>query len=650
MKVLLLSFVMTFCLFAQTLQVFQNLEEATNRIPNLKNKPHMKLIRDNSFFQPDIMIFKDLETKNEVWSLSREECKDIASTEKRCAWSCNGQYIGLMGDMAYYDYNEEQVITKFWGSHISNADGSKRRRLWSNFDGIYFTPTTKFSNWDQKKGNVIYYTKMDNLMKITIGETDKENKAEIVYKFNNTAPREIMDFSDDNYMCIEQQAISPMMYIFNLNKTSKDKGFCLTRPLEGVTHSGGTSFNRAKHIISGGYDDYTGHSVKSFSFKFDDYAMQDAPPATNSYPGLSVNHGGSGPPDGRRGFSGTYNKVWGIYLQRAGKAPIKMAETQDGHATWCGHDPEWFFYCAGEGDHKVKDLHLERRLSAFNYDGKTIKVICTPFDRRRGDGFDYDGIPRPHQSPDATKSWFHSSMLNRSDKMTASYIAVFRKPYPPDSLTAKLSGKDVEISWVPNKLSYEVKGYHVYASRDEGKTYAEITDTAVTGNSFKDKDAKQGKTYIYFVTAEEWSGLESDKSSKAIKVEVTEKEAKVIEPPKEEKKPGAVKETKKQEVSSSISGWDKTPPAKITNFKVMLDKDGYQVLNWDKSPAKDLRYYNIYASAAEKPKVCQERLIVSPPKSETNYIDWMAGKDKAYHYAIIAIDRQGNESEPVYSE
>src|SRR5690606_13951900 len=43
----------------------------------------------------------------------------------------------------------------------------------------------------------------------------------------------------------------------------------------------------------------------------------------------------------------------------------------------------------------------------------------------------YTSIPRPLLSRDATKVWFHSSMLMPTTDWTGIYVAVLRRPDPP---------------------------------------------------------------------------------------------------------------------------------------------------------------------------------------------------------------------------
>ena len=234
-------------------------------------------------------------------------------------------------------------------------------------------------------------------------------------------------------------------------------------------------------------------------------------------------------------------------------------------------------------------------------------------------------------SPDGTKIWFHSSMLMPSNGFTGSYFAVAARPSAPDELAVKGAAKGVQLTWKPAKRSKEVKGYHVFRKNLTGDRYEEISTDMVTGTEFVDATARVGETYSYFVTAEEWSTLESDVGSEILTVWV----AKDV--------------VTKVSDARGIGKWDSTPPEAPTGLKVAKEAENMYRLQWDAGKDKDLRYYNVYFSDKENPGVTQKRRIYSPPRSTTSILDWSAPEARAVYYAITAVDRQGNESKPTYA-
>ena len=611
------------------LEVFQGLDEATARISRLKDRPFQKLWDQDGYYQCETLIFHDLETKAEVVSLSMELCTDIANIERRCAWSCNGQYISFIGNKVFWNHGNNQLWQRTWAgyNYIANADGSCRRKLWGHAGGKLGMFQDKFNNWDQRRGNVLYFAGGGDrtLWKVTLGEGEKGNTAEAIYHFPDTGAKSgfiIQDIGDEDLMLVEESGGRPMTearpcYLFDLNRDPKDPKFVFTAQLKGEGHGGSYRIRRGKPtLLTGGYED---HSLGGFRLRFDPekgLLPEEAAPEADKY-AVRMAHLWYGPPDDRVAFSGqALGKGFGLWLWRPGQEPLRVAITNDGHPTWCGHDPDWFFYANGTGDVANTDRLLSRRLLAGKGDGSEVRVICTPWDRRRGaNEGGYDAIPRPNQSPDATKCWFHSSMLMPENKYTGSFIAVFRRPYAPVDVTCK----DGKLSWTPHKLSFESRGVMLYRKNDKGW---EWVDGPLPGTSVA--VAKDG---TYMLTSLEWSGLESDESSPAITL------------------PSGAK-------GAAVKDFNKEPPPAVTGFTAAAERDakGQYRLKWDKSPAKNVRYFNLYFSPAGKPEAAQKFLIASPQANVIQYLDWTAPVEGGAHYALTAVDRQGNESAPVFAE
>jgi len=630
---------------AKELVVYQDLEEVTSRIHNLGRKPYKALIdASDGFFQNEVIIFRDLETGNEVWSLSREKCRDMADHRRRPAWSCNGRYMSFHGNQAYWDYKGGKMVSPTGTGHtyIANADGSRKRPLWAKVDGgLRRFDCSTHNMWDAKRPDAWYCIREGWLWRVTVGQGVTDSKADKIYEFRGCSPQTINYVNESNSMLVSQMRPEPRCFVIDLNRDADHPHFCLSRLLRGPFNLGSLRLMRSRKALRGHY--LQGGQAATINLSFEngktlDLRERNVEDEIHITEGRRMHHLWYGPPDDRVGFFGTHKEVGGLYLQIPGSLPVLMARVGDGHVTWCGRDPEWFFAAVGPGTPGVsyRDKQYMRRLIACKSDGKTVKVICTPFDRRRvqrGDDGGYLALPLPVQSPDGTKCRFHSSMLYDSDRHTGSFVAVFRKPYPPVAIRLKRGIKDICLEWTPHKLSHEVKGYHVYRSEDDGRTFREITDAAVIGaNAFSDTSARTGKTYIYAVTAEEWSRLESDCTSPTVKV------AMVFGGPRQ------------VSIGDPIESWDRTPPASTDDFSAAMRPDGLIALTWQVCSDRGLRHYNIYSSSRGRPDVCQKRLLVSPTHDQTSYIDWTAPEGKTVHYAITAVDRKGNESLPVYTK
>lgn len=603
---------------ARGLEVFQNLDEATARISRLDRRPYEKLWDTNGFFQSERLIFHDVETGTEVWSLSQELCTDLANIERRCAWSCNGQFISFIGNKVFWNHLEGKIWKRTWSgyNYVANADGSARRKLWGSHAGQLVLHQDKFNNWDQRRPNVLYYAEREAVWRVTLGEGEKGNSSEIIHRFPAPAPHTIQEISDGNLMLVEEGGRNPNCYVLDLNREPADPKFCLTKPLKGEVHPGSFRFRRGAPIITGGYEDKALRAQGDICLRVDgEHGLVEATLPKETEHKIQMAHLWYGPPDDRVVFSGhALDQGFGLWVRQPGRPPAKVATVNDGHPTWCGHDPEWFFYACGTGDVPGTEPRYQRRLIAGKWDNSEVRVICTPFDRRRGDREGgYDAIPRPNQSPDATKCWFHSSMLMPTNAHTGSFIAVFRRPHAPTAV----SWKDGRLSWTPHALSHEAKGWLLYRREQAG--WQQVGGLVTSTNTA----VRESGTYM--LTALEWSGLESDTGSPAITLPDLS-------------------------VGAPVGNWDKAPPPAVTGFTAAREADGQYRLKWATNPASDLRYYNLYFSEQGPPEPRQQRLIASPQETVTDYLDWTApsGTGPAF-YAITAVDRQGNESRPAFA-
>ena len=617
---------------AQEFEVFQNLGEATSRIPHLETKPCKTLIdAHGGFFQPEVIIFKDVETGREVWSLSRELCTDMAHTGRRPAWSANGQHISFKGNVAFWSFEHKAIRKRSWAgySYVANADGSKKRPVYAKVDGkVRQFNCAKYNMWDVKRPGTWYTITGGVLWRITLKDGLTDSTAEPIFTFPNTQGKVIQEISDENFMLVEGSGGKPNCYVVNLNRDPKDPKFCMTYPLKGEVHSGSFRFKRGRKVVTGGYERRKG-VTGNICLSFENDTLEPTTLNIHLTEGRQMYHLWYGPPDDRVAYHGKYKGKMGLWLQMPGKVPVLMADVPDGHATWCGRDPEWFFAAVGPG--RTPDAKYARKLLAGNADGKTIEIVCTPYDRRRPGEKGYMTIPLPTQSRDGNKCWFHSSMLLPDNKYTGSYIAVHRRPRAPVELKLTPGARDVTLEWTPHPINYEVKGYHVYRSTNTGRTWEELTDRALAAKTLVDTAAEAGRTYLYAVTAEEWSRLESEFTSPTLVVSVSAKGTQVF-------------------ATGRGSGWDKTPPKPVANFRASKRPDGLIALTWSANTDKDFRYCNIYASSVGRPAIEQKRLLVSPPHDETLYVDWSAPTGVSMSYAIVAVDRQGNVSAPAFAQ
>lgn len=269
-------------------------------------------------------------------------------------------------------------------------------------------------------------------------------------------------------------------------------------------------------------------------------------------------------------------------------------------------------------------------------DGSSVRVLVNDGPRDSGAvnaGSAPSIVNGPAQSPDATKIMFtlprqFSNLYSAND----AYIAVDHRPFPP---TLAVSGNT--LTWTPYLTHLEVAGYHVYRSTD-GKTWTEVSSSctgaasaafgSINATSCTDSSAVAGTAYDYAVTAQEYSGLESNELSNIMQVGAG----------------GA-----SQIAAAGTTGWDQVAPQPPSGLTVTNMGKGEWKLTWTPSPSPDVRYYDIFYSGGGLPLVttqlqAQHYLVDSPAASETSYIYWEANPNDVPVFGIVAVDRQDNFS------
>lgn len=309
--------------------------------------------------------------------------------------------------------------------------------------------------------------------------------------------------------------------------------------------------------------------------------------------------------------------------------------------------------------YKNKYIPGDDRIECFPYDkiGKNFVVCYTHNQTHGGKVGNYYNHTRPAQSPDGTKVAWHSSFLNGSS-VSDPYWAVCYYPKPPKELKAeaaedggaKLTWKTPEYTkrgWPKKKdpppPAREVKAFHIWRAKAAEGPWEEVGSVTVEYKvnvpraimepqnlEFVDK-VKNG-TYYYALTSEEYSTLESNVLSEILKVDVKGKNV-----------------TGGKAADAGTKGFWKTPPAAPKNFSAKKGgAAGHYELSWTEPQDDRVRYYNIYYSTGEAPRVDQNNLIASLPLGTAKYLDWLADPDKDGRYAITSVDRYDNESKPVY--
>lgn len=643
---------------AEEVEVFQNLDEATRRIARQADKPIDQLVDADGFYQSETLIFTDIQTGHEVWSLTMEHATDLANIERRNVFSADGSMMSMKGNRAFRELNGEIYKTQ-WAGHnfLINADLTQRRKFWVNLDGKPTMFKAKFDTWSRVTPRRLYYVIDDKLYRVDLGEGLHDNTATLLYTFPNDKPKTLQNISDNDILLVQDvngdvPSDAPLFYAIDAKRDPSDPLFVRFRSfnyggLEGIDghdpqnefHVHVITVNREGTHVGWNYGSATevGEYVH-FSLPLDDF---DAKPTYRSAKvdpwGQYISHPGKGQNDRLAYFSGPIkqddgsgNEVkignWGIWV-RGGELenPVYIGgPVSGGHASWNSFDPDWFVANPNLG---WPDKPLSGTIIAGRADpsgdmagaGSTLRVLAHAWDHRRGGNAGFDALPRPSQSPDATKAWFHSSMLMPDDSFTGSYIVVARRPYAPAALTIS----DGVLRWTPHTLSHEVKQWLVYHEGADGwNLIASLPKNVTNYRKTGDGDPMPGR---YMVTALEWSGLESDLSSPVV-------------------------EWPTGTAVDAVEAWDTKAPAAPANLNAEATDDGHFRLTWAPPAANDLRHFHLYCLTSDNAEVSQASRFASPPASSEAFLDWAPPPGSVHRYAITAVDRQGNESKPIVAE
>ena len=550
----------------------------------------------------------------------------------------------------------------------------------------------KFNILDPTNPRLAYYAAGDKLWQVTL-HFHGYSTARVIYHFPNSHPKIIQDISPTRRLLIQDAnvrrgkngaiAYMPLIYLIDLNKKAGQAGFVYHHPMDYGLPTVRDNHGRVVHAAD---NDYHLHALQ---FTRPDTIGWNYGPMTavGEYLdwSLNISHGLNGTPVhgpvratasrnrwGQYESHGTgmlYNVYfagqpvdshgrwlpggpwgWGLYvrnLAHLNQPPRFILKAPGGHVAGgnCQAPDIWVAYVSEGWKLPYSDALVWGTVTGGAH------ILCWTHSWTRGflegapDHYTrwvdnakthnwrpYSSIPRPVLSPDGTKCWFHSSMLEPAENWVGSYVVVIRHPQPPVDLTAAAASPGLSLDWKPAALHNETRGYLVWRAGPAGKPFVQLTPTAIPQTTYTDTGARSGNTYTYAVTSEEWSTLESAATSNCVRVTLTA---------------GGMAAHRRP----SLRHWDTTPPPPVRGFTVarVPGTSGQYLLRWRKDSAADLRYYDIYFSTRHKPGVNQSHLIVSPPAQATRYLDWSAPPGaKHVYYAITAVDLQGNVSAPVY--
>ena len=631
--------------------VYQNLTEIFRRRPYLHTKNMEKLIRGWDC-PGELLIFNDVDTGAEVWRLTWNPSYDSIHTHiNRSPWNADGSVIGFLSNRGMPGVWKRET-TGLGDPHPyrMKGDGSSFELFHDRVPGF----TTLFAawwSWDREDPNKAYWVTHKALWRTTF--MDNDSIIEKVVDLPNVERRKQLfaPVGEDGIIMVKElnsHKYEAELHIVDVKKDKIIHSYPIAMGLKWPKHDvkmefgfHDCTFRRNKensYVINYGSQGSVGEYL-FFEFPLDG----DKSKVKIAYPSAKdpnipyYSHPAWGPGGKLISYFGLEefgpaekNPGWHVRDHDGRKPVARLIDGWvGGHIAWDGYDPDWV--AAAVGSRHVPEWGDGWIAHAYIPDGKA-KKLCRHYTKLNGDKSHYGSIARPAQSPDGTKVLFHSTMLQQTNAKTDIYVAVSHRPAPPTDVLMKgvaadaLGHTEVTIEWKPPKIRREIKGYHIYRRMGDNPDWKCLTETPVENPKFA--DTVRGApiaSVAYFATSVEHSGLESNRSSV-----VADRFG--VEPG-----PAAI-----------ITGWDKKAPAPPTELKVEKTPNGPK-LTWKASADKDVRYVNVYFSTKPKPEPKQGNRVASIIGVQ-EYLDWSAPKGMEWHYALTAVDRQGNEGKPAYSD
>ena len=646
----------------------QGLDELCRRRDLAPVKPSDAVIDPDGWSQPETVVFHDTQTGAEMIRLT----DDPAGSEQHChinrsTFNADGSLVSFGSRRCwpgYYCPDNYRYVTELHGRGPHVISLPPEHRLW----------TGPYEAWDPSDPNAflfVNYLENNGLYRVTVDDgafnvsklLDPPNPDRRKAIFANVAPDGTVAFKDT------ELAGQPVhVYVWHPASPSELVTFDLALDLVHPDHSAAsesgvhdfTLRRNAEDSIIFNYGPQSDVGEPLFLELASDgskaYRISYAPnedvncpvpyyshPAWNrdgtrvAYNGTAAKFVAGTNPDGSPHWTWD-DSQWGSYLHAVSPFATteayststlvtKIAELAVGlvHFGWDGYDDRWVHGVTTQDADPLEPIY---RMAT---DGSvTERLANTHAQTFCGAACDYCSLPRPAQSPDATKVLFVSDMLQRTPNAEDLYLAVHRYPFAPVWL-GLTSPNELRLSWrFHAELARETRRVRVLRSQDVTPPVFEDLTGPLAADSFLDDTVglTDGASILYAVTGIEQSGLESRRLSRVIRVTRTGDTYRVD-----------------QLAPYGTAGFDTTPPAAPSQLAASVGPSGALHVTWTAPSDSDVRLVHLYAAVGADPAISQGQRIASLPPAHPTYLDWSFGSGEL-HYAVTAEDFQGNESAP----
>ena len=258
------------------------------------------------------------------------------------------------------------------------------------------------------------------------------------------------------------------------------------------------------------------------------------------------------------------------------------------------------------------DAQAWRRLRTDRFAAGVLTLVSRGVARALG-RFVADAGLTPGATYDYRLVWTDADGREQGAGVRARVVVRDEVPPPPLADRARPGDNEVEVAWTYPSGGDAVLGFHVYRAEDASGAPRRLTGEPVLRGTpgratYRDRDARNGVTYRYRVTAVDVLGRESAPSAIMIARPV-----------------------------------DRTPPAPPTGLATQAG-EGTVHLVWRLSPEPDVASYRVLRATSLTGTF--ERIGAAVPALTPEWSDSGVAAGHMLFYRVVAVDSAGNASEP----
>lgn len=646
----------------------QGLDELCRRRDLAPVKPADRVIDADGWSQPETVVFHDTATGAEILRLTDDPTGNLQHCHiNRSTFNADGSYVSFGSPRCWGSYwcpDQYRYVTSIHGRGPHIIEVPNEHMIWVG----------PYEAWDPADPNVLYFVNYEDrngLYRVTIDDgafvterlLELPNPSRRKHIFANVGPDGTLAIKDTNV-----SGEPAHVYIWHPTTPTEVTTFDLDLGLTHPEHDPANEYQIHDFTLRRNPDNTIvfnygpqGSSGEPLFLELSsdgsqDYRISYAPNEDTHCPVPYYSHPAWSSSGARVVFNGTAEKIvdgtnpdgspayvwndseWGGYVHEVSPfgvgddyatstlvAKVAELDLRIVHYAWDGYDDRWVH---GAGS---QDADARAALHRMRTDGTLTELLAYSHARTHcGANCDYCSLPRPAQSPDGTKVLYTSDMLHAAENIEDLYVVVHRYPFAPVWL-GLAAPEELRLTWRLHSLSRELRGVRVLRSVDLETPVFEPVSGVVEGGSFLDDTLtlQPGETVLYAVTAVEHSGLESRSLSRIIRVT---------------REPSSYRVD--QVTPYGTTSFDTLAPVAPTTFATAVDGGDSVRLTWSPGPDPDVRLYHIYAAPNGPPELTQAFRIASLPDVHPSFLDWSVTTGATIHYAVTALDFQGNESEP----